>query len=286
VVGSRGSFFRSVRCRAAAPARRPPRALQPVQALQCPAHPLVGRQPLPVALEEGPVAGRERAGVVAESLPRVVAAAAAVVAHPVDVGAAGRVGLGGQRPPSACWLMPTTLAPSPSRSRRRSCGGTSRSSPRVDAALQRVVAEHHQPRDVVHPAVARAGRQTSETGRAVIGRRRGGPAPAGPWLAEGLRAGSPGRGASTCARCSPPPHTCGRSPRRCWRQRVPRHGEAAVRPRRRARPSSGSSSPRFMRRGEQRVGQPPSCASIASSWGPKAQPGVGKSRSRCSASRG
>ena len=105
--------------------------LEPVEARQRPAHAVVAGEPVAGAVQEGPVAGGERAGVLPEPLPRVVPAAAAVVAHPVDVGA--------RRRRRAWWPAPRRRRagscrrrwrPSPSRSRRRSSGGTSRSSPR------------------------------------------------------------------------------------------------------------------------------------------------------------
>ena len=54
---------------------------------------VVARQQVPVAVHELPVAGGERARIVAEALLGVVLAVAAVVAHLVDVRAARGVGL-------------------------------------------------------------------------------------------------------------------------------------------------------------------------------------------------
>ena len=77
----------------------------------------------PIAVHEGPVARGERAGVLADALLRVVGAVAAVVAHLVDVGAAGGVGLGGQHAAVGMLAHPDDVGrhhPVGTRRRRRS----------------------------------------------------------------------------------------------------------------------------------------------------------------------
>src|SRR5689334_18356675 len=67
--------------------------LEPVQPAQWLRDALIALQALTIAFQERPIAGGERACVLAHPHLRVVAAAAAEVAHPVDVGAAARVRL-------------------------------------------------------------------------------------------------------------------------------------------------------------------------------------------------
>ncbi|CAO5258746.1 branched chain amino acid efflux pump [Frankia sp. AgKG'84/4] len=132
----------------------------------------VEAQGLGVAVEEGPVAGGERAGVGAEALRRLVPAVAAVVAHAVDVRAAGRVRLG--RHEAAVGVL------AHADDVRGHHPGVAVDEALVEevgerlgivAALQRPVAEDHQARDVMDPAaVADPGEHVGQAGGADGGR--------------------------------------------------------------------------------------------------------------------
>ena len=184
---------------------------------------------LAMPMQEQPVAGRERAGLLADPDLGVVDAVAAVVAHLVDVVAAGRVRLGGQDPTVGVLghadhvrhHHPVVAVDERPVEPVRQGGG-------VPTALQRVVAEHHQPGNVVRPARSPAPRSTHCSGRPP--RSRLGSRPANQlgsgWRAAELVAasGSPRRDTSRGARCSPasrrsggrtpPPRRSRRAPRR------------------------------------------------------------------------
>ncbi len=112
--------------------------------------PRVLHEPIVVAGEEVPVERGERAGVVAGALLAVESARLAVVAHLVDVVAAGGVRLGGHL------AAVGPLAHADHVRQHHPLGAVDEvrphpvgHRPRVDAVQHRQVAEHHQPLDVV-----------------------------------------------------------------------------------------------------------------------------------------
>ena len=107
-----------------------------------------------MTVQEPPVAGGERAGVIADPDRGPVAATTAVVAHPVDVGTAAGVRLGGDLAAVRVLrhahhvrhhdpVVPVDEgAVEPVGHLRR-----------IPTPLHRIVSQHHQPGNVVHPTV-------------------------------------------------------------------------------------------------------------------------------------
>src|SRR5689334_9616807 len=133
---------------------------EPLQAAQRLGHPRVALEARAHAGEEGPVTRREGAGALADADPGVVGAAAAVVAHPVDVGAAAGVRLG--RHEAAVRVLghaDDVRQHDPVVAVHEAALEPVGQLRRIVAALQRPVAEHHEPLDVVGPAVLADGAQ-------------------------------------------------------------------------------------------------------------------------------
>ena len=105
-----------------------------------------------MAIDEVPVEGRERAGIRADRSTGVVRASRAVVAHPVDVGAARDVGLGGETRIGVLAHAHHVGCHDPVEGIDEQLQEPVIDLAWLDASEQSPVAEHHQPLDVVRMA--------------------------------------------------------------------------------------------------------------------------------------